>query len=99
MSLLASIVSFFGRVGMSVASRFFNPKEIVVDIGMSPNEFVADNLRDRNLDYAFARRDKVIASVQKGWKIAVGRRKLVLTEHYVDRLGELILLCKENSTQ
>jgi hypothetical protein len=99
MSLIASSISFVGRVGMSLASRFFNPKEIVVDIGMPPNEFVADNLRNRNLDYAFARRDKVIASVQKGWKVAVGRRKLVLTEHYVDRLGELILLCKEKSTQ
>lgn len=84
---------------MSVASRFFTPKEIVVDIGMSPNEFVANNLRDRNLEYAFARRDRVIASVQNGWQIAVGRRKLVLTEHYVDRLGELILLCKEKSTE
>jgi hypothetical protein len=99
MSLLASCVSLIGRVGMSVASRFFTPKEVVVNIGMPPNEFVADNLRNRNLDYAFARRDKVIASVQKGWKVAVGRRKLVLTEHYVDRLGELILLCKEKSTQ
>lgn len=84
---------------MSVASRFFTPKEVVVDIGMPPNEFVADNLRDRNLDYAFARRDKVIASVKNGWEIAVGRKKLVLTENYVDKLGELILLCKEKSTE
>jgi hypothetical protein len=98
MSLIASSVSLVGRIGMSVVSRFFTPKEVVVDIGMSPNQFVADNLRDRNLDYAFARRDKVIASVHNGWEIAVGRRKFVLTEHYVDRLGELILLCKDKST-
>ena len=64
---------------------------------MPPTNFVADNLKKRNLEYAFARRDKVIASLQNGWEIALGRKKLVLTEHYVDRLGELILLCKEKS--
>jgi len=84
---------------VSVASRFFTPKEVVVDIGMPPNEFVAVNLRDKNLEYAFARRDRVIASVKNGWQVAKGRRKLVLTEHYIDRLGELILLCKDKSTQ
>lgn len=98
MSLMASSVSLIGRVGVSIASRFLTPKEVVVDIGMPPNEFVADNLKDRNLEYVFARRDRVIASVKSGWQVAVGRRKLVLTEHYVDRLGELILLCKEKST-
>jgi len=98
MSLTTSTASFVGRISMFVASRFLTPKEVMVDIGMSPNQFVAPNLRDRDLDYAFARRDKVIARVQNGWEIAVGRRKLILTEHYVDRLGELILLCKEKST-
>lgn len=79
-------------------TRFLTPIEVVVDIGMPPTEFVADNLKKKNLEYAFARRDRVITSQKNGWKIAVGRKKLVLTEHYVDRLGELILLCKEKST-
>lgn len=97
MSLLTSSIGLLGRMGASLVSRFLTPIEVVVDIGMPPTNFVADNLKKRNLEYAFARRDKVIASLQNGWEIALGRKKLVLTEHYVDRLGELILLCKEKS--
>jgi hypothetical protein len=98
MSLLTSSIGLIGRIGASLASRFLTPTEVVVDIGMSPTNFVADNLKKRNLEYAFARRDKVIARLQNGWEIALGRKKVILTETYVDRLRELILLCKEKST-
>ena len=98
MSFLAATVGLISRSLMSALSRFLSPKEIIVDIGMLPKIFVADNLKNKNLEYAFARRDRVIANRQNGWDIAVGRRKWILTEHYVDRLGELILLCKAKST-
>jgi hypothetical protein len=98
MSFLASSVGLISRGLMSALARFLSPKEIIVDIGMLPTSFVADNLKKKNMEYAFARRDRVIASRGKGWDIAVGRRKWILTEHYVDRLGELILLCKDKST-
>jgi hypothetical protein len=51
----------------------------------------------KNLEYAFAKRDRLIALRKSGWEIAVGRRKLLLTETYTDKLGELILICKEKS--
>lgn len=98
MSFLATSVGLIGRGLMSALTRFLSPNEIIVDIGMLPTNFVADNLKNKSLEYAFARRDRVIVNRQNGWDIAVGRRKWILTEHYVDRLGELILLCKAKST-
>jgi hypothetical protein len=93
MSLISASVGLVGRALISVLSRLLTPREIAVDMGMLTGNFVADNLNNKNIEYCFARRDKVIASRQKGWEIAIGRRMIFFTESYVDRRGELILLC------
>ena len=97
MSIFASTVGLASSLGTSLVTRFINPKEIIVDISMAQSEYVANNLIMKNLEYAFAKRDRLIALRKSGWEIAVGRRKLFLTETYTVKLGELILICKEKS--
>jgi hypothetical protein len=96
MSFFATVLGVASSVAMSAATRFLSPKEIVVDIGMKPSLFVQANLKKKlNLKYHFARKDQVIARKNDGWRIAQGRKWLILTEHYVDKRNELILMCKE----
>ena len=66
-----------------------------MNIGMDPQLFVQANLKKLNLKYHFSKRDLVIDRQYEGWRIAEGRKLLVLTEHYVDKRRELILMCKD----
>jgi hypothetical protein len=95
MSVFTTVLGFASRFAMITATRFFTPKEVVVDISMDPSLFVQDNLKTMDLKYHFSRRDQVIARQHDGWRVAQGRKWLVLTEHYVDKRKELILMCKD----
>ncbi len=95
MSLFETGLGLLGKATTSVASRFFTPKNVVVDINMLPQYFVQENLRKQNLQYHFSSQHKVIAREHDGWRIAIGSKRLVLTEQYVDKRHELILLCKD----
>ena len=95
MPTLFTSISLPVRLIISTLSRFYSPKNIVVDIRMDPKIFVQRNLKKRNLEYRFARKDQVITSQHRGWNIALGRKWIILTECYVDRRHELILVCKD----
>ena len=94
MSLGTTSLGFLSKAAMAAASRFITPKDIVVDIGMKQELYVQKNLQKQNLKYHFSTRDKVIARTQDGWRIAIGRKWIVVTEQYVDKRKELVLMCK-----
>lgn len=94
MSLAGIALGLVGRVAMSTLSRFFSPKEVIVDIGIEPKLFIKENLKKQNLKYHYARNDQVIARQLDGWRIALGLKWFVFTEKYVDKRKELILICK-----
>jgi hypothetical protein len=95
MSFFTTVIGLASRVAITTATRFFSPKEVVVNIGMDPKLFVQDNLKKLNLKYYFSKRDQVIARQREGWRVAEGRRLVVLTEHYVDKRSELISMCMD----
>jgi hypothetical protein len=95
MPVFTTVLGFASRFAMTTTTRFFTPKKVVVNIAMNPSRFVQDNLKTMDLRYHFSRRDQVIDSHHDGWRVAQGRKWLVLTEHYVDKRKELILMCKD----
>lgn len=95
MSFFTTVLGLASSVTMSIVTRFLSPKEVVVDIGMEPPLFVQANLRKENIKYRFSRKDHLIAMQHDGWRVAEGRKWLILTEHYVDKRNELILICKD----
>lgn len=80
---------------MAAVSRVTSPKQVIVDIGMAQNLYVAENLKKQKLKYHFSRKDQVIARQHDGWRIAVGRKWVIFTEQYVDKRNELILMCQD----
>lgn len=94
MSLLGSIIGTILKGLMSAVNRSMSPKDIVVDLSMNPDLYVAKNLAKQNLRYHFSRRDQLISRQREGWRIAVGRRGLIFTERYVDKRSELVLMCR-----
>jgi len=97
MSLTTTIFGLVSKVAIATVKRFISPKEVVVSIGMDPPLFVQANLKKLHLKYHYSKRDLVIGRQHEGWRIAEGRKWLVLTEHYVDKRKELILMCKDLS--
>ena len=95
MSFTTTVFGLISKVAISTLTRFISPKEVVVNIGMDPPLFVQVNLKKLNLKYHFSKRDLVIGRQHEGWRIAEGRKWLLLTEHYVDKRKELILMCKD----
>jgi hypothetical protein len=93
--LLRQFFGLVSKVAIATVTRFISPKEVVVNIGMDPTLFVQANLKNLNLKYQFSKRDLLIGRQHEGWRIAEGRKWLVLTEHYVDKRKELILICKD----
>lgn len=66
-----------------------------MNIWMDTTLFVQANLKNTNLKYHFSNKDLLIGRKNEGWHIAEGRKWLMLTEHYVDKRKELILMCKD----
>jgi hypothetical protein len=95
MTFITTVLGLASKIFITAVKRFFAPKEVVVNIGMAPPLFVQANLKNLNLKYHFSKRDLVIERQHEGWRIAEGRKRLVLTEHYVDARKELILMCKD----
>jgi len=95
MSFLTTFLGLVSRVLIAIVSRFVSPKDVIVDIGIDPQGFVQENLKKQNLKYRFSRKDQVIARQHDGWRIAQGRKWLILTEYYVDVRDELVLMCKD----
>jgi hypothetical protein len=95
MSFFMTVFGLSSKIVASIAMRFLAPKEVVLDIAMEPSLFVRANLKKLDLKYRFARKDRVVALQHDGWRVAQGRKWLVLTENYVDTRKELILICKD----